>query len=99
LTPIIMEIRLIVASFLPVFLFAYPLLVLFETETTQIFSAFTVPSFFDSIGITLLIATIAALIFITLGTPLGYVMVRYEIKFKEVLDALIDIPIIIQHIR
>ena len=89
---------LIAASFLLVFLFAYPLLVLFEIGTTQIFSAFTVPSFVDSIGITLLIATIAALVSITLGTPLGYVMVRYEFRFKEVLDALIDIPIMIPHI-
>ena len=89
---------LVVASVLLVFLFTYPLLVLFEIGTTHVFSAFAVPSFVDSIGITLLIATIAAAISVVLGTPLGYVMARYEFKMKEVLDALIDVPIVIPHI-
>ena len=89
---------LVAASLLLIFLFTYPLLVLFEIGTTHVFSAFEVPSFIDSVGITFLIATIAAAISIVLGTPLGYVMARYEFKMKEVLDALIDVPIMIPHI-
>lgn len=51
-----------------------------------------------SVGMTFFIATIAALISILLGTPLGYILVRYDFRFKNVVDALIDVPIMIPHI-
>ena len=66
--------------------------------TTQLFSAFAVPSFVESVGITFFIATIAALISVVLGTPLGYILVRYDFKFKQIVDAFVDIPIMIPHI-
>lgn len=93
-----LKIVLIVTSSLLVFFFAFPILILFKIGTTQVLSAFAVPSFVDSVGITFLIATIAALISVTLGTPLGYILVRYDFKFKEVVDAFLDIPIMIPHI-
>lgn len=89
---------LILTSSLLIFFFVYPLLVLFYLGARQIASAFAVPSFVASLEVTLLISTLAALISLALGTPLGYVLARYEFRFKDFVDALVDVPIMIPHI-
>ena len=32
------------------------------------------------------------------GTPFAYLLARYNFKFKEVVDAIVDIPIMIPHV-
>jgi len=87
-----------VASVLLLLFIAYPLLVLLDLGVGQVSSAFAVPSFVDSLEATLLISTLAAVISLVLGTPLGYVLARYEFRFRDIVDALVDVPIMIPHI-
>jgi len=51
----------------------------------------------DSLFITFLAGFIAILIILLLGTPLSYVLARNDFSGKEVIEGLIDIPLILPH--
>jgi len=76
----------------------YPLLLLFLVGAGGIFSAITTPSFVASLGITLTMSTAAAAVSVVLGTPMGYFLARYNFRFKEFVEAIVDIPIVIPHV-
>ena len=48
--------------------------------------------------VTFVIATAAALLSVLVGTPFAYLLARSEFKFKEVIEAIIDIPIMVPHV-
>ncbi len=50
-----------------------------------------------SIWLTLYTSFIATIISVVLGTPLAYVLARHRFPGRQVLEALIDIPVIIPH--
>ncbi len=52
----------------------------------------------NSVEATFVIATSAAIISVILGTPFAYLLARYDFRFKEVIDALVDMPIMIPHV-
>ncbi len=51
-----------------------------------------------SVEATFVIATSAAVFSVLIGTPFAYLLARYDFKFKEIIDAIIDIPIMIPHV-
>ncbi|ASJ11293.1 molybdenum ABC transporter permease [Thermococcus sp. P6] len=51
----------------------------------------------EAIGNSLLTATATALIALLFGVPLGYVLAREEFRGKSLVQAVIDIPIVIPH--
>jgi len=61
-------------------------------------SALTTGSFIASVEVTFIIATGAAILSVLVGTPFAYLLARSNFKFKEVIDAIIDIPIMVPHI-
>lgn len=45
-----------------------------------------------------MIATTAAILSVVVGTPFAYLMARSDFKLKEVIEAIIDIPVMVPHI-
>ncbi|AFZ71147.1 ABC-type sulfate transport system, permease component [Caldisphaera lagunensis DSM 15908] len=78
--------------------FAYPLVVLIIVGSKGIISSLENESFLTAIYITFIISTSAAISAVIFGLPLGYIIARYNFRFKEVIETLIDIPIVIPHI-
>ena len=64
----------------------------------EIISALEIGSFLGSIEVTFIIATAAAGFAVIVGTPFAYLLARHEFRFKEIVDAIIDLPIMIPHV-
>ncbi|MEM1638141.1 MAG: ABC transporter permease [Pyrobaculum sp.] len=77
--------------------FLYPLLLLMYLGWGELATALTTGSFLQSVGLTVLISTASAATAVLLGIPTAYVLARYEFKMKEVVEAVIDIPIVVPH--
>lgn len=52
---------------------------------------------YRSIWLSIYSAVLAALIAVALGTPLAYVLARYRFPGKRLVEAIIDLPIVIPH--
>ena len=89
---------LVVFSLLILLFFAYPLVLLLVLGGSGFVTSLENRSFMLSIEVTLIISTITSVFAVLFGVPLGYVMARYDFKFKSLLETLIDIPIVIPHI-
>jgi molybdate transport system permease protein len=68
---------------------------LFYTSPTDVFHALATPEIQYSIGLTLLSSSISAFLSILVGVPLGYLLSRYEFPGKKLLNAVLDIPIVL----
>jgi molybdate/tungstate transport system permease protein len=88
---------LIISSLLLLF-FIYPLAILIIVGSKGILSALENKPFLASIEITIIISSIAAISAIIFGVPLGYIIARYNFKFKNIIETIIDMPIVIPHI-
>jgi len=71
--------------------------VILITSSSSLVSAFFDPQVQFSIFLSFYTAGIATLIAFLLGTPLAYVLARRNFPFKETIDSLIDIPILLPH--
>ena len=79
-------------------LIIYPLILLIIVGGPMVPSALSTASFVKAIEATVVISTLSALIAIVMGTPLAYVLARYEFRLKQVVDSIVDIPIMIPHV-
>jgi ABC-type sulfate transport system, permease component len=77
--------------------FLYPPLLLIYLGWGSLAAALSTGSFLQSLGLTVLISTAASLTAVILGIPAAYVLARYEFKLKELVDAAMDIPIVVPH--
>ncbi|MEZ0249188.1 MAG: ABC transporter permease [Thermoproteus sp.] len=77
--------------------FLYPLLLLIYLGWGSLASALATGSFLQSIGLTVLISTASAATAVVLGIPTAYALARYEFRLKELVEAAIDIPIVVPH--
>ncbi len=50
---------------------------------------------FDALQLSLVTATISAMLAIVLGTPIAYFLAREEFRGKAIVDALIDVPMVL----
>lgn len=55
------------------------------------------PSTLQSIGITLGCGLLAATVGFLLGVPLAYILARYSFPGKNIIEGLIDLPIVVPH--
>ncbi len=78
--------------------FVYPLAVLLLIGGEGIPSALRVPSFELALLVTIITSSIAALVAVLLGTPLAYLLTRFDFRLKGLVEALVDIPIAVPHI-
>lgn len=89
---------LLVAGAIVLFLFLYPVLLLLLLGAKDVFSALTNGSFLSSVEVTFIMATGAAAFAVIVGTPFAYLLARRNFKFKEVVDAIVDVPIMVPHV-
>jgi molybdate transport system permease protein len=85
-------------------LLALPLLLLFLVPVATLFSRIslstllfrmTEPAVLQAIGISLRTTTLSFCIIVLLGTPLAFLMARYQFRCKKLLDTLIDLPTVL----
>jgi molybdate/tungstate transport system permease protein len=81
-----------------IFFFLYPVLLIVALGSKDLTTAITTGSFLASVEVTFVIATAAALLSMLVGTPFAYLLARSNFKFKEVIEAIIDIPIMVPHV-
>jgi molybdate/tungstate transport system permease protein len=94
-------------SFLMIFVFfaSFPVLflllplfeLLWDTGAKGVFHALSDPEVMHSILLTLQTALIAVGITALTGIPLAYLIVRYDFPGKSILEALLDIPVMVPH--
>ena len=89
---------MIFCSAIIILFFIYPILLILALGVNNLISALSTGSFIASVEVTFIIATAAALLSVLIGTPFAYFLARSEFKFKEVIEAIIDIPIVIPHV-
>lgn len=79
-------------------LIVYPLLLIITLGSPQLASALSVGSFLEAVEVTVVMSTLSALVAVVMGTPLAYLLARYNFRFKQVFNSIIDVPIMIPHI-
>jgi molybdate/tungstate transport system permease protein len=88
-----------IGSFLIVYI-TLPLLVIFLKQASDfgmLVKTLHDPLVIRSLRNSLLTATATALIAITFGVPLGYALARMEFRGKSLVQAMVDVPIVIPH--
>jgi molybdate/tungstate transport system permease protein len=93
-----LRVALAVSILILLLLIVYPIVLLITLGSAQLASALSVSSFIEAIEVTVIMSTLSALVAIVMGTPLAYLLARYEFRFKQILDSIIDIPIMVPHI-
>jgi len=93
-----LRVALAVSILILLLLIVYPIVLLITLGSAQLASALSVGSFIKAIEVTVIMSTLSALVAIVMGTPLAYLLARYEFRFKQILDSIIDIPIMVPHI-
>jgi molybdate transport system permease protein len=85
-------------------LLALPLILLFLIPVATLFTRISLPvllqniaepAVLQAIGVSLRTTTISLSLILLLGTPLAYLMGRYEFRHKKLLDTLIDLPTVL----
>ncbi len=89
---------LILCGAITILFFIYPILLIIALGVNNLISALSTGSFISSVEVTFVIATAAALLSVLVGTPFAYLLARSEFRFKEVVEAIIDIPIVVPHV-
>lgn len=87
-----------VMSILMILFFVVPIIRLITYVSPQyLFSQFLSPTNIDSIKITVLGATISSIIIILFGFPLAYLLARFQFIGKNIMDSIVEVPIMIPH--
>ena len=92
---------LIFLSILLIFALIYPIFEAIYTQTTTdywgLVEAFQSPMVLEAILNSFLCSMFSTLIALLLGIPLAYLLANYEFRGKNVIDSLIDLPLLIPH--
>ncbi|MGQ4833543.1 MAG: ABC transporter permease [Candidatus Asgardarchaeia archaeon] len=92
---------LIIFAFLGVIIFVLLLLpianVLLITSPSSFLNAFFSPDVEESIILSFYTAAVATMIAVIFGTPLAYLLARYDFPFKKVIDSSLELPILLPH--
>ena len=67
-------------------------------EPENLVKAISDPAVLGSIGLTLYAASLATVIATILGTPLAYILARHSFPGKNIIESLVDVPLVIPHI-
>ena len=71
--------------------------ILLATAPLDFLQSLSDPELLHSIGLTFGAAAIATVIAIFTGVPLAYIMARYKFRGKRLVDAIINLPLVIPH--
>lgn len=85
-------------SILFILFFIVPILRLLLYDSPRyLLSQFLSPVNLEGIKITLLAATVSTVIVVIFGFPLAYILARYQFIGKKMIDAIVELPIMIPH--
>jgi molybdate/tungstate transport system permease protein len=70
---------------------------LLSTTPTEFLRSFGDPEVLNSIGLTFGAAAIATLVALTTGVPLAFLLARRKFHGKQLLEAIINLPVVIPH--
>ena len=91
-----LRIGLIATSALFLLLIALPIVaVLISISPAELFSRLTTPAVADAIKLSLFASTASTVIVLVLATPISYVLARHQFRGRWLLDAIVDIPMIL----
>lgn len=68
---------------------------MFYTTWSEIFATLMKPEIIAASKLTLLTCTVAAIMSVWVGTPLGYLLARFKFPGRAFIDTLVDIPIVL----
>ncbi len=89
---------LLLCSALCLLIFVVPLLsLLLSTSPAAVWRTLLDAEVVSAIGLTFFCALLATLLGILLGTPLAYLLSRYEFPARHFLQGLVDLPLVIPH--
>jgi molybdate transport system permease protein len=87
---------LIVAAALLVALIAVPLATLFlHLSPADVLAALATPDARDALRLSAITTVLALAVTIALGTPLAYVLARFTFPGRRIVDAVVDVPIVV----
>jgi len=79
-----------------ILLFFIPVATLFSRISPQaLFEKIAEPTVLQAMGVSLKTTLISLGLILVLGTPLAYLMGRYQFRYKKMLDTLIDLPTVL----
>lgn len=87
----------VAASLLLLFLAVPTLVLVARGGTTGVHGLFADAELRDAIALTMLAATSSTLIAMLLGTPLAWWLARHDFRGRSLIDALLDLPLLIPH--
>ncbi len=68
-----------------------------STTSSQLFATATDRQVIESIGLTLWVAMIATIVLAVAAIPLAWLLARKRFRFKSLVSAIVDLPIVIPH--
>src|SRR5436190_13796576 len=68
---------------------------LFYTSPVQLLKALGTPEIRYAVWLTLLTSSISALLWILVAIPIGYLLSRYDFPGKKLVNAILDIPVVL----
>ena len=69
--------------------------VLLSVSPSELLSRLTTPAVVDAMKLSLLASTVSTAIVLVLATPISYALARYDFKGRWLLDAVVDIPMVL----
>ncbi len=69
--------------------------VFLSVSPSELLARLTTPTVLDSLRLSLLASTVSTAIVLVLATPLSYVLARYRFKGRWLLDAVVDLPMVL----
>jgi len=79
-----------------ILLITVPIVMLFtRTSITELVANIGLESLIQAISVSMKTTLVSVGLILLLGTPLAYLMGRHQFRFKKVLDALIDLPLVL----
>jgi len=88
---------ILLGTLLLLFLFVPPLKTIFASSPGTLWNTLLEQEVYSSILLTVSAALVATIIGLVLGVPLAYLLARHRFPGKRLLEAVIDVPIVIPH--
>ncbi len=88
---------ILLGAFMLLFIFAPPLKTVFSSSPGTLWNTLLEEDIYSSVLLTISAALVATLVGIFFGVPLAYLLARHQFRGKRLVEAIIDVPIVIPH--
>ena len=88
---------IVLGTLMLLFIFAPPLKTVFSSSLGTLWNTLLEKDVYTSVIFTIFAALIATLMGLLFGVPLAYLLARHQFRGKRLVEAIIDVPIVIPH--